>query len=142
MKSTVKLDENDRVRALGLSIAQAVTGAYFVVAGLLTLANVPLMHGAFARWGWPAGAQFAIGALQLVGGTAVIVPRFARAAAWTLLGLMAFDMIVRVAHLELFPGLLEPLIIAPMLVVVANAYSPARHGVSLLTRAKSLPHRI
>ena len=126
METTAPNVERDALRAWGVSIAQATCGAYFFVAGVLALNSAPEVVRGFARWGWPDEARVAVGLFELVASVLIVVPRFARRAAITLGAMMVASMLVRVAKLELFPGLIEGILLVPLLILVANAHRPAR----------------
>jgi uncharacterized membrane protein YphA (DoxX/SURF4 family) len=128
-----------QARSWALSIAQAATGAYFFVAGLLKLAGVAMMVHAFERWGMGAPVRLAVGAVELACGIAVIFPRSARVAAWTLLGLTSLSALVHVAKLDAPIELLEPLLLGSVLTVVANAASQKDFGEERATGSGSGP---
>lgn len=124
MEHTVTRFDRSVLRSWAVALAQAASGAYFVMAGLLTLMDAPWIAKAFARWGWPTGARVALGLVELVGGILIVLPRFARASATVLAGVMVWSALVKVARVEPPIELLEPLLVTPLLIVVFNAFSP------------------
>ena len=66
--------------------------------------------GRFAHWGYPANSQYVIGVLEVLGGLGVLIPRWRRAAAATLVALMIGALGTHAVNAE-FPRLIPPLVL-------------------------------
>ena len=64
----------------------------------------------FVDWGYPANAQYVIGMLEILGGLGVLIPKWRRAAAATLVVLMIGALGTHAVHAE-FPRLIPPLVL-------------------------------
>lgn len=84
----------------------------FVAVGALKLGGVSAMRWGerFDQWGYPANAHYAVGVIEIVGGLAVLVPRWRRAASLTLAVLMVGALGTHVVHGEL-SRLVPPLLL-------------------------------
>jgi uncharacterized membrane protein YphA (DoxX/SURF4 family) len=88
------------------------------VAGAFVLVGVSKVDGAsalrwterFVHWGYPAGTQYVVGGLEILGGLGVLIPRWRRPAAATLVALMAGALCTHAVNAEL-PRLIPPLIL-------------------------------
>ncbi len=56
-------------------ILPAVTGLLFIAVGLVKFVS-PAWPANFARWGYPAYSYAVVGIVEVVGGLALLVPRF------------------------------------------------------------------
>lgn len=138
MDTTLTRTTRESLLSWGIALAQATAGAYFVVAGLLKLLGAPPMVAAFARWDWPGSARVAIGVVELLSGVALVLPRFARVSALTMAALLVASQAVHLAKLDPLYTLLEPLLLVPLLLVVANAHAPGGAAQPFHSRA-SMP---
>jgi uncharacterized membrane protein YphA (DoxX/SURF4 family) len=62
------------------------------------------------NWGYPANAQYVIGVLEILGGLGVLIPKWRRAAAATLVALMIGALGTHAVQAE-FPRLIPPLVL-------------------------------
>src|SRR5687767_21602 len=62
----------------------------FVISGFLKLEGSSAMRWSerFVHWGYPANAHYVVGMLEILGGLAVVIPKWRRAAAAILVALM------------------------------------------------------
>ena len=74
--------------------------------------------GNFERWGYPGWFWLAIGALELISGMALLIPRAASAAAIVLTVTM-ISALATVFHAGEAPRMLGPLLVLPFLCTVA-----------------------
>jgi putative oxidoreductase len=90
-----------------LAIALAVV---FVPVGFLKLHGPSAMRWGerLAHWGYPAGSQYVIGALEILAGLGVLVPKWRRGAAGILAGLMIGALCTHLVHAE-FQRLIAPI---------------------------------
>ena len=89
-----------------------VLAVAFVLAGTSKMAGPSAMRWAerFAHWGYPAGAQYVIGVLEILGGLGVLIPRMRRAASAILMAVMIGALCTHAVHGEL-PRLIPPLVL-------------------------------
>ena len=84
----------------------------FVFVGILKLEGPSAIRWTerFVRWGYPANTQYVIGVLEILGGLGVLIPKWRRAAAATLVVLMIGALGTHAAHAE-FQRLIPPLVL-------------------------------
>jgi putative oxidoreductase len=84
----------------------------FVFVGMSKLEGPSAMRWTerFVNWGYPANAQYVIGVLEILGGVGVLIPKWRRAAAGTLLALMIGALGTHAVKAE-FPRLIPPLVL-------------------------------
>src|SRR5262249_25088774 len=80
----------------------------FVYTGISKLGGAGGWDERLARWGYPAGARYVIGALEMLGGIGLLIPRYRRAAAAILVAIGA--LCTHAIHGEL-PRLIPPLVL-------------------------------
>jgi uncharacterized membrane protein YphA (DoxX/SURF4 family) len=71
----------------------------------------------FMRWGYPANTQYVIGVSEILGGLGVLIPKWRRAAAATLVALMIGAVGTHIVHAE-FPRLIPPLVLGGLAFVM------------------------
>lgn len=116
-----------RSRARGDAILRALLAAVFVLAGVLKLAAVEFEVRSFAHFGYAPWFMYAIGALELLGGLALLARRSAALAALVLAAVMVG---AAASHLLAGDGVamaLPALVLLALLMAVAAA---ARHGAA------------
>ncbi|MEL7536503.1 MAG: DoxX family protein [Pseudomonadota bacterium] len=99
---------------LALKIATILLGLAFLFFGALKLAGVPDIVAMFETFGLPAGSNYAIGALEVVGAIGLFVRPVARYAALLLLAIAVGAVITHVINPPLQQGV-------PALVLLAVA---------------------
>jgi uncharacterized membrane protein YphA (DoxX/SURF4 family) len=84
----------------------------FVFAGVSKLEGQSAMRWTerFIQWGYPANAQYVIGVLEILGGLGVLIPKWRRGAAATLVAVMIGALGTHVVKAE-FPRLIPPLVL-------------------------------
>ena len=99
----------------------------FVFAGILKLEGPSAVRWAerFVQWGYPANAKNVIGVLEILGGVGVLIPRWRRAAAASLVVLMIGALGTHAVHAE-FPRLIPPLILGGLALLMYSARPRAR----------------
>ena len=103
------MSRRTRVAVWGLAVSLA---AVFVLAGASKLrgASAAAWSKRFEVWGYPAGAHSAVGALEILAGVGLLVPRSRRAAAAVLVAIMIGAAITHLVHGE-FPRVIPPLVL-------------------------------
>jgi putative oxidoreductase len=117
---------------------QAVLALQFAAGGLAKLAGAAAMVEMFAEIGAGQWFRYAIGALEVTGAVAVLVPRLSGLAALGLVGLMAGASATNVAVLGTGPWL--PLVL--LAVSAAVAYGRRDRTAALLTAGRDTITRI
>ena len=114
---------------IGLAwLLQTLCGVLFVLIGTGKFAD-PSWARNFERWGYPAGFYMVIGAIELVAGLALLVPRLAFHAALTLMTIMVAAALTHLRSGET-ARLSVPLLYLSVLGVIAWLRRPeaARRG--------------
>ena len=104
--------------------------AVFLYVGIKKLEGSSAMRWAemFAHWGYPSGTHYVIGVLEMLGGIGVLIPRWRRAAAATLVAIMIGAVGTHALHAE-FPRLIPPLVLGGLSVLMYSAGPrPGRAG--------------
>jgi len=91
----------------------------FVFAGLSKLTGPSALRWGerFGRWGYPAASQYVIGALEILAGVGVLIPKLRRGAAATLAAVMIGAIYTHAVNAE-YPRLIPPLILAILVLVI------------------------
>jgi len=91
----------------------------FVFVGISKLEGVSALRWGerFMRWGYPANTQYVIGVSEILGGLGVLIPKWRRAAAATLVALMIGAVGTHIVHAE-FPRLIPPLVLGGLAFVM------------------------
>jgi putative oxidoreductase len=94
----------------------------FVFVGILKLEGPSAVRWTerFVQWGYPANAQYVIGVLEILGGVGVLIPKWRRAAAATLVVLMIGALGTHAVHAE-FPRLIPPLVLGGLAFLMYSA---------------------
>lgn len=84
----------------------------FLFVGVSKLEGPSAMRWAerFAQWGYPANAQYVVGAFEILGGFGVLIPRWRRAAAAILVALMIGALGTHAVQAE-FTRLIPPIVL-------------------------------
>jgi putative oxidoreductase len=107
-----------------LSIFLAVV---FIAVGLSKLegSSATRWTQRFLHWGYPAGSQYVVGAIETLGGIAIVIPRWRKAAAGILIVVMAGALYTHARNGE-FPRVIPPLVLGSLAFVVFFLHSLAR----------------
>ena len=94
----------------------------FVFVGILKLEGPSAMRWTerFVNWGYPANTQYVIGVLEILGGVGVLIPKWRRAAAATLIALMIGALATHAVQAE-FPRLIPPLVLGGLAFLMYSA---------------------
>ena len=108
------------LRTVATWILVVLLGLLFVYTGASKLTGPSAIHWGerLSRWGYPAWFRFVIGAVEVAAGAALFLTRSRRAAAITLMIVMAGALLTHLVHGE-FPRVLPPLILSALLYVVS-----------------------
>jgi putative oxidoreductase len=91
----------------------------FVLVGLSKLTGPSALRWGerFGHWGYPAASQYVIGALEILAGVGVLIPKLRRRAAATLVAVMIGAMYTHAVNAE-HSRLIPPLILATLVLVI------------------------
>jgi len=91
----------------------------FVLVGLSKLAGPSALRWGerLAHWGYPVESQYVIGALEILAGVGLLIPKVRRSAAATLIGMMIGAMCTHLVNAE-YPRLIPPLVLAALALVL------------------------
>ena len=94
----------------------------FVFAGFLKLEGPSAIRWSerFVHWGYPAHFHYVVGVLEILGGLGVLIPKWRRAAAATLVALMIGALGTHVVHAE-FPRVVPPLVLGGLAFLMYSA---------------------
>ena len=110
----------------------------FVFAGILKFEGRSAVGWAerFAQWGYPASAQYVVGVLEILGGVGVLIPRWRRAAAATLVVIMVGALGTHAVHGE-FQRFIPPLVLGGLAFVIYSARprAPVEKGTPPIVRS-------
>ena len=97
----------------------------FVAVGTSKLMGPASVHWAerFQRWGYPSGSSYVIGILEIVAGIAIVIPRWRRMAATTLMIIMAGALCTHALHGE-WQRVIPPLFLASLAFASAHWSGP------------------
>jgi uncharacterized membrane protein len=94
----------------------------FVFAGFLKLQGPSAIRWSdrFVHWGYSANAHYVVGVLEILGGLGVLIPKWRRAAAATLVALMIGALGTHAVNTE-FPRLIPPLVLGGLAFLMYSA---------------------
>ena len=106
----------------------AVWACAILLAAVFVFAGVSKLEGPsatrwterFVHWGYPANAQYVIGVLEILGGLGVLIPKWRRASAATLVVLMIGALGTHAMNAE-FPRLIPPLVLGGLAFLMYSA---------------------
>jgi putative oxidoreductase len=98
----------------------------FVLVGMSKLegASATRWTERLGQWGYPANARYLIGVFEIIGGLGVLIPRWRRAAAAVLVGLMIGALCTHVVHGE-FLRLIPPLVLGGLAFLLCSSRLPS-----------------
>jgi putative oxidoreductase len=127
-----------RLKWIGLWLLQILLALVMVGPGLQKFTS-PAWERMFRRWGYPDHFYLVVGAVEVVAGLALLVPRFASAGAIVLVPVMVAAAITQMTRGGR-NGVGE-LVFAALLAIVAWARWPGALS-ALAARARGVPRRV
>ena len=114
-----------RLRRVALWACVIVLAAAFVLVGASKLRGPSAARWSerFAHWGFPTAAPYVVGALEVLGGLGLLIPRSRRAAAATLIFLMTGALLTHLLNGEAM-RVIPPLVLGGLAFVVYRWRSP------------------
>ncbi len=80
----------------------------------------------FLNWGYPVGSQYVVGAVEIISGLALLLPRSRKPAAGSLTLVMAGALCTHLIHDEL-PRVIAPLILGALAFLLFFSTTPVGH---------------
>ena len=114
----------EKAKTVALWIIRILVAFVFVAAGFRKLMGGESVAEMFQHWGFPDKFYYFIGAVELLGGIGLLIPRLAGYAAILLFGNMIGAIITHLTHNEA-ERLPFPVLLLILLAVVAYAKRPA-----------------
>ena len=122
------IEGRSRTRALAVAYwtATGLVCAELVVGGIWDIARLPLVRETVAALGYPAYFLVILGVWKVLGGAALLAPRFARLKEWAYAGVVFADTCAIASHLwtGTGPGEIPVLAVLLVLTVVSWATRP------------------
>src|SRR5918994_6543268 len=123
--SEPRFDRRERVIRLPKAVMWAcaiLLAAAFVFSGFLKLEGPSAIRWSerFVHWGYPANAHYVVGALEILAGLGVLIPKWRRAAAAVLVALMIGALGTHAVNAE-FPRLVPPLVLGGLAFLMYSA---------------------
>ena len=115
---------------LGVWIPTVLLGAFFVLQGIMKLQPGSPWPKMFEEWGYPAGFHWLLGAVELLGGLLLFVPRVAGYAAVLLGTVMGGAFLTHLVHGETI-GTITTFVIGSMLAMLVRFRLPRRRSRAL-----------
>jgi putative oxidoreductase len=91
----------------------------FVLVGLSKLVGPSALRWGerLTHWGYPLASQYVIGALEILAGMGLLIPKLRRSAAATLVAMMSGALCTHLINAE-YPRLIPPLVLAAFALVL------------------------
>jgi uncharacterized membrane protein YphA (DoxX/SURF4 family) len=101
-----------RLRRAAVWAGAILLGVAFVAVGLSKFHGASALRWSdrFRQWGYPANTAYVVGALEILGGIGVLIPRWRRVASLTLVVLMTVALCTHLVHAE-FARVIPPLVL-------------------------------
>jgi len=115
--------EMSRTKNIIIWVLQALLAGLFLFSAIPKLTSMPEVVENFRRWGYPENFHLLIGALELLGGIGLLIPKTVTYAA---IGLILIMIGAAITHLRAGEGsmALMPVLLVAMLSVVAYVRCP------------------
>jgi putative oxidoreductase len=91
-------DAMTRLKTVGLWLLQILTAFLMVAAGSQKFTSAPVWERMFRTWGFPDRFYLAIGAVEVVAGIGLLIPKIASVSALTLVVVMASAAITQITR--------------------------------------------
>jgi uncharacterized membrane protein YphA (DoxX/SURF4 family) len=115
-----------KLRQAVLWISSIFLALLFVAVGLSKLEGSSAIRWAqrFVHWGYPAGSQYAVGAMEVIAGIGIVIPRLRKAAAAIVMVVMAGALYTHARYGE-FPRVIPPMLLGGLAFLVFSLHSRA-----------------
>lgn len=111
-------------KTIAIWIVSVLLAAMFVMSGGMKLINPAQASGMFVNYGYPAWFALVIGAVEVIGGVLLLVPRVAFYAAGALAVVMAGAAFTHLKTAGEAPRAIVPIVLLLLSIVIALARRP------------------
>ncbi|MFV5993282.1 DoxX family protein [Streptomyces sp. NPDC056231] len=128
-------ENNARSRgAVALTVARVVLALFFAFSAFAKLIAHETAVESFDRMGWSHGAMYLIGALEMAGAIALLVPLLSGVAAMAFAGLLAGASIVQLTLLDPANAIMPALLIGLVVLIARERRDRTARLVALIRR--------
>ena len=106
----------NRIKSIAIWVLRILLAAIFALQGIVKLTSSPGWVSRFKAWGYPDNFYLLVGAIELAGAVALLIPRLAVFGALTLLGVMIGATITHLVHGE--SQVITTLIVMALLAII------------------------
>ncbi|MGW1092528.1 DoxX family protein [Streptomyces sp. NPDC002596] len=120
--------------AVALTVARVVLALFFAFSAFAKLIAHETAIESFDRMGWSHGAMYLIGALEMAGAIALLVPLLSGVAAMAFAGLLAGASIVQLTLLDPMNAIMPALLIGLVVLIAREQRDRTARLVALIRR--------
>lgn len=120
--------------AVALTVARVVLALFFAFSAFAKLIAHETAIESFDRMGWSHGAMYLIGALEMAGAIALLVPLLSGVAAMAFAGLLAYASIVQLTLLDPVNAIMPALLIGLVVLIAREQRDRTARLVALIRR--------
>ncbi|MEW2486294.1 DoxX family protein [Streptomyces sp. NPDC048411] len=120
--------------AVALAVARVVLALFFAFSAFAKLIAHETAVESFDRMGWSHGAMYLIGALEMAGAIALLVPLLSGVAAMAFAGLLAGASIVQLTLLDPVNAIMPALLIGLVVLIAREQRDRTARLVALIRR--------
>ncbi|MFG2559586.1 DoxX family protein [Streptomyces sp. NPDC048496] len=120
--------------AVALTVARVVLALFFAFSAFAKLIAHETAVDSFDRMGWSHGAMYLIGALEMAGAIALLVPLLSGVAAMAFAGLLAGASIVQLTLLDPVNAIMPALLIGLVVLIAREQRDRTARLVALIRR--------
>ncbi|WP_392669683.1 DoxX family protein [Streptomyces sp. LN785] len=120
--------------AVALTVARVALALFFGFSASAKLIAHESAVEAFDRMGWSHGAMYVIGALEMLGAIALLVPLLAGVAAMAFVGLLAGASVVQLTLLDPIDAIMPALLIVLVVLIARDRRDRTAQLVALVQR--------
>ncbi|MGW3656722.1 DoxX family protein [Streptomyces sp. NPDC005151] len=120
--------------AVALTVARVVLALFFAFSAFAKLIAHETAIESFDRMGWSHGAMYLIGALEMAGAIALLVPLLSGVAAMAFAGLLAGASIVQLTLLDPVNAIMPALLIGLVVLIAREQRDRTARLVALIRR--------
>jgi uncharacterized membrane protein YphA (DoxX/SURF4 family) len=113
-----------RNRSIAVWTLQILLAVLFLLQAWMKLSGSPAWIARFQRWGYPEHFYIVVGAIELLGAIALVVPRFTRVGTIALAVVMVGAAATHVFHRE--PQVVTTLVLLALLAIVFHSRRPQK----------------
>ncbi|WP_406363788.1 DoxX family protein [Streptomyces sp. NBC_01579] len=120
--------------AVALAVARVVLALFFAFSALAKLIAHESAIESFDRMGWSHGAMYLIGALEMAGAVALLVPLLSGVAAMAFVGLLAGASVVQLTLLDPVNAIMPALLIVLVVLIARDRQESTARLIALVRR--------